>query len=239
MRHPSIKALYEYWNGLRGSRLAPTRAELDPKQIAQELGDIFLLEGSAEDFSFRLAGSRMVASLGQALTGKSFDTIWLANARTSARRALASASEEGEPVLVGIRAYEPMQANNPPDRPRKPSPVEVSQWLQPRWPNLRVADSTNQQERRGTLISAGEMLLLPLRHQERAGARVLGALALFELPILPATAPNPLDVSGVRILSRTAMRHAGTGLITGNVSENVITRRGHLTVIKGSDAPRG
>lgn len=238
MRHPSIKALYEYWHGLRGNRIAPTRAELDPKQIAQELGDIFLLEGAAENFSFRLAGSRMVASLGQALTGKSFDAIWLANARASARKALTSASEEGEPVLIGIRAYEPLPSENPLDRPQKRPPMEASQWLQPRWPNLRAADGAPQQERRGTLISAGEMLLLPLRHQERAGARVLGAMALFELPILPSAAPNPLDVSGVRILSRTAMRHAGTGLIPGNLAENVITRRRHLTVIKGSDTPR-
>lgn len=239
MRHASIKALYEYWNGLRGSRLAPTRAELEPRRIAQELGDIFLLEGSAENFSFRLAGSRMVASLGQTLTGRSFDAIWLANARASARKALASASEEAEPVLIGIRAYEPVPVDNPLDHPRKPSPMEASQWLQPRWPNLRVADGTVQQERRGPLIGAGEMLLLPLRHQDRTGARVLGAMALFELPMIPATAPNPLDVSGVRILSRTALRHAGTGLIPGNLAENVITRRGHLTVIKGSNTPGG
>jgi hypothetical protein len=141
MRHRSIKAVYSYWNTLRGNRSAPSRTEVDPRGIAAELGDVFLLDGSASDFRFRLAGSRMVASLGRTLTGKRFDEIWFDTISNSVQRALSSPAEEGEPILIGIRAFEPGSARA--SSSAHASPQDSSQRIQPRWPNLRIA-GTNQ-----------------------------------------------------------------------------------------------
>lgn len=226
MRHRSIKAVYSYWDTLRGNRSAPFRTEVDPRGIAAELGDVFLLDGSASDYRFRLAGSRMVASLGQTLTGKRFDEIWFNTISNSVKRALSSPAEEGEPILIGIRAFEPS--------PARPPSSESSQRIQPRWPNLRIAGSTTHQERSGILIGAGEMLLLPLNHQGRIGGRILGAMALFETPAVPASGPQPLDISGTRILGRAALPSRGTGLLHSEMADTIISRRGHLVVMQGS-----
>lgn len=228
MRHRSIQALYDYWNTVRGNRPAPARTEIDPRGVATTLGDIFLLDGPATDFRFRLAGSRVVAAVGQTLTGRRFDEIWLETARDAARHALASPANEGEPILVGIRTFEPP---GPHDAPRAADSTAVSR---PRWPNLRLPGGLPRIERRGALVGAGEMILLPLTHQNRVGARILGALALFDPPAMPATRPQGLEISGTRILGRAARPQAGIGLLPGEIANAVIGRHGHLVVIRGN-----
>ena len=225
MRHPSIQALFEYWNTLRGGRIAPRRTEIDPRPIADVLGDLFLLEGSSITFQFRLAGSRMTAALSRALTGKSYDDLWLPSARASARAALTIAAEETDPVLIGIRAYEPEPETENAATPSEPVV------LRPRWPNFRPVQDV--EERRGTVLSAGEMLLLPL--QAHDGIRILGALALFDTPFTTKEGPRPLDASGLRILSRAALTHTGMGLVAGELARQVSERRRHLTVIEGTN----
>jgi hypothetical protein len=230
MRHRSIQALYDYWNTVRGNRPAPARTEIDPRGVATALGDIFLLDGPAADFRFRLAGSRVVAAVGQTLTGRRFDEIWLETAREAARHALASPADEGEPILVGIRAFEPP---DPYDSPRLTDTKAASRL---RWPNLRLPGSLPRIERRGVLVGAGEMILLPLTHQNRVGSRILGALALFDPPAMPATRPQGMDISGTRVLGRAARPQAGTGLLPSDIADSVISRHGHLVVIRGSNS---
>ena len=242
MRHRSIKAIYDYWNAVRGNRAAPARTDIDPRGIAAELGDVFLLDGPATDFRFRLAGSRIIATVGQALTGRRFTDIWLESAGNSARLALASPAQEGEPILIGIRAFEPSQSSltRPPLARTPLSPVtrnpvaNASKSLMPRWPNLRIVGGAPREERRGQLIGAGEMILLPLTHQNRPGNRILGALALFEPQAIPAKGPQPLDISGTRILGRAAHPNEGTGLLPSEIAETIITRRGHLVMMRGT-----
>lgn len=236
MRHRSIQALYAYWNTLRGNRLAPARTEIDPRGITKALGDVFLLDGSAADFRFRLAGSRMVASLGRALTGTRFDEIWLERAREHARIALASAADEADPILIGVRAFDvpDLSDDAPPDEHAGPPPR-----FQLLWPNFRKTDGPAMPERRSILVGAGEMLLLPLRHQNRVGGRILGALALFEPPSMSVVRPLPLDISGTRILARAARPSAGTGLLPGYLAETVIGRREHLVLMRGMRASDG
>jgi hypothetical protein len=234
MRHRSIKAVYDYWNQVRGNRAAPTRTEIDPRGIAAELGDVFLLDGPTTDFRFRLAGSRIIASVGQALTGRRFSEIWLESAQNSARLALMSPAREGEPILIGIRAFEASPHSAPPPA----QPADAARHLLRRWPNLRIAGSMPKPERRGQLIGAGEMILLPLTHQNRPGDRIFGALALFEPLAVPATGPQPLDISGTRILSRASQPNQGTGLLPGEIAETIIGRRGHLVVMRGTGPAR-
>ena len=47
MKHPSTRAVYDYWNLRSGSRPAPERGDIDPTEIRHALGDTFML---AADF---------------------------------------------------------------------------------------------------------------------------------------------------------------------------------------------
>ena len=44
MQKTSTKTLYEYWNGIRGSRSAPDRKDIDPTRIREALANTFILE---------------------------------------------------------------------------------------------------------------------------------------------------------------------------------------------------
>jgi hypothetical protein len=67
---PTLQALYGYWNGLRGTRRAPARGEVDPVDIPREiLPDLLLTEVVSADsgrrYRFRLVGSRVVEQAGR------------------------------------------------------------------------------------------------------------------------------------------------------------------------------
>jgi len=73
MKHASSLALYEYWNGLRGDRMAPERSELNPAAIRNILGDVVILEvGGPERYSIRLAGTRICSLMGRELRDRAF-----------------------------------------------------------------------------------------------------------------------------------------------------------------------
>lgn len=224
MRHPSIATLFRYWSDLRGGRPAPKRTEIDPRAIASELRDIFILEGPAGDFRFRLAGSRMVANLGQSITGRAFDEIFAERARLGAMSSLWIASEDGEPVLMGIRnaSLAPGLAAR-----EKPDPTR------PVWANFRNIGGVPQPERRVPHLGAGELLLLPLEHRNGLGDRLIGALAFFTQPISPPETAQFLDLTGTRMLGRAARPAAGTGLLPAALADSVISRRGHLVLMRG------
>lgn len=64
-------SLYSYWNALRGARPAPKRFEIEPSRIADALPDTFILERvNPANARFRLAGTRIVESLGMELRGR-------------------------------------------------------------------------------------------------------------------------------------------------------------------------
>jgi hypothetical protein len=222
MRHPTIRALHTYWNRLRGSRMAPLRIEIEPRDIVNELGDVFLLEGSAQDFRFRLAGSRMTGALGKMLTGTRFDDLFVEAERARAAKALEATAQDVTPFLIGIRAF---------DRPApgEPAPVDT----RPGWANFRRLDRFGQPDRRAELGPVGEMILLPLHHAGRDGARILGALALFDPPAIPLTKPRLVAISSTRALGAEARPINGTRLLSGAVARSVIRRRGHLVVMQG------
>lgn len=77
MKKTSTKTLYTYWNGLRGSRSAPDRKDIDPTRIREALANTFILErDDKEDFSFRLAGSHLCSTYARELKGRSFNALW-------------------------------------------------------------------------------------------------------------------------------------------------------------------
>lgn len=108
MRHASTKEIFAYWDRLRGLRRAPDRHELSPAGFGRHLPDLFLLEGvSADQFQFRIAGSRLCGLFGKELRGKSFFDVISHASTDDAREMLAAATDDVLPVVAGISALAP------------------------------------------------------------------------------------------------------------------------------------
>lgn len=104
MKQPTSQFLYDYWNGVRGDRLAPTRFEIEPARIAAILSDTFILErGSGGQHPFRLAGTRICEQFGQELRGRDFS--WLAGgARQAVGHTLDTIAREGGAGVFELEA---------------------------------------------------------------------------------------------------------------------------------------
>lgn len=77
MKHAAIRELYDYWNGLRGSRRAPERADIDLAAIRGLIADLFMLEADADRrFPFVLSGTRVNALACTEQRGRSFLDLW-------------------------------------------------------------------------------------------------------------------------------------------------------------------
>lgn len=77
MKHTTTQGLYQYWNTVRGSRLAPRRFEIEPSQITPFLAETMILEQPlSRDCRVRLAGTRVTEMLGRNLRGQTFYDLW-------------------------------------------------------------------------------------------------------------------------------------------------------------------
>lgn len=78
MRHVTTQGLYNYWNTVRGDRLAPRRYEIEPSQIVPFLSETVILEDPSDACRIRLAGTRVCETLGDNLRGQAFLDLWSA-----------------------------------------------------------------------------------------------------------------------------------------------------------------
>jgi hypothetical protein len=69
MQTNTALTLYQYWNRLRGADPAPDRRRIEPYDIRDILGDVFIIEQSEAGaaHTFRLCGSRVSALFGREL----------------------------------------------------------------------------------------------------------------------------------------------------------------------------
>ena len=72
-----LRALYDYWQRKRGDRALPSRADIDPIELKDLLGNLFLVDVNYQPLSFRyrLAGTNIVQVLGRELTGRTADEL--------------------------------------------------------------------------------------------------------------------------------------------------------------------
>jgi len=68
-RDSQLKALYEYWDTVRGSRLMPARADIDPGKIRGLLPFIIMYTVAA-GYTIRLVGDEIVRFTGRNVTGR-------------------------------------------------------------------------------------------------------------------------------------------------------------------------
>lgn len=95
MKHPSIRALFDYWEERRGGRMMPERAEIEPGAIRRALADTFILSFEpGMGHPFRLAGTRVCALFGREIKGEAFLHLFAHGARRELRELLAIIAEE-------------------------------------------------------------------------------------------------------------------------------------------------
>ncbi len=101
MRHKTSQHLYDYWNRLRGSRLAPRRFEIEPACLGDALPDTFILERhDAGTFPYRLAGTRLCERFKKEFRGHNFLAAWSAQDISTLQSRLNTISVQGGVVLL-------------------------------------------------------------------------------------------------------------------------------------------
>ncbi len=108
MRQQISKDLFAYWNGLKGARAAPDRADIDPVKIRHILADTFIIEVDADRaFPLRLSGTRVNALWLREHKGLSFVDLWREEDRLGLRAALMTVVEGVTPIVAGARSSGP------------------------------------------------------------------------------------------------------------------------------------
>jgi len=106
MKHPSTRAVYDYWNLRRGNRSAPARSDIDPTDIRYALGDTFMLAADFVDaLRFRLAGTRVCALFCREIKGEAFSEIWNIECRKAIDELMTVVDEENAAVVAGVTAH--------------------------------------------------------------------------------------------------------------------------------------
>lgn len=69
-KHPTLSFLHAYWDGKRGARLMPARADIKPAELKDHLGWISMLDVLPGDFRYRLIGTLVTEYFFWDATGK-------------------------------------------------------------------------------------------------------------------------------------------------------------------------
>lgn len=106
MRNIQSKTLYNYWNNLRGNRIAPDRREIEPSDIREILADTFILEidQTYRSISFRLAGTRLCSAYGRELKGYGFLGLWAEASNMSVFQAVQGVYQNSKPCALSFVA---------------------------------------------------------------------------------------------------------------------------------------
>ena len=104
--HPGNRTLFSYWNGLRGQLSAPSRRDIEPRQIASILPWIGIMErhGTSHGHRWRLAGTGIARVWGDGLTGSTVAPDWPDVYRCSLLRALDGIYDLHQPFVARLKA---------------------------------------------------------------------------------------------------------------------------------------
>jgi hypothetical protein len=147
--HSAVSQVEAYWNSLRGTRLVPARADIDPRGIAPALEYSFILERVAKGLGrFRLAGMHLNDLMGMEVRGMPLTAMILPESRPLVSEALEAVFDEPSIVKMTLRSASSM------GRP----PVEAQLLLLP----LR-SDLGDVSRVLGCLVSDGKIGRTPRR----------------------------------------------------------------------------
>lgn len=104
-RFQPIAELRAYWEGLRGGRAIPLRADVDPRGIERVLEHAFILERIAPQIArFRLAGLHLTDLMGMEVRGMPVTSFFLPEARASAAEGIERAFQGPAAVEFALEA---------------------------------------------------------------------------------------------------------------------------------------
>jgi hypothetical protein len=101
MKHASTREVFDYWNELRGNRIAPERGDIEPGAIRRVLRDTFILALDSSGHRFRLAGTRVCALFCRELKGETFIHLWAKSEQAAIRDQVAVVADESEGFVAG------------------------------------------------------------------------------------------------------------------------------------------
>lgn len=106
VRSRHLIALYHLWNGKRGQRILPARADFDPLEMVSLLPHLYMLDvvpgaaAGARGFRYRLIGTSIVELLGRDSTGKWVAPTLHGDATTGLRRVFELVCDKRSPVVT-------------------------------------------------------------------------------------------------------------------------------------------
>jgi hypothetical protein len=102
LKSPPLRKLHDYWCGRRHGDRLPGRADIDPVDMAYILGYLILFDVQANplQFRYRLAGSRLTATMGFDPTGMLLDEHPHPSFRPMARQLLTDVATTALPHAV-------------------------------------------------------------------------------------------------------------------------------------------
>lgn len=107
MQDPVLVRVLDYWERLRDGRLAPPRAELDPREIADALDHTFILELTrADDIRFRLSGMALNGLMGMDLRSMPGRALFGLGSRAAFEEVVRDLLAEPKVVELRLRAAE-------------------------------------------------------------------------------------------------------------------------------------
>ena len=108
---PLLQQVYDHWDGLRGGRSTPARADFDPMDIPRALPNIVLIEVRREplDFLYKVVGSVIVDHSAKPFTGQWMSDIPERRKPSAPWRNCEKVVETGEPSRSTIPYVGPHQ----------------------------------------------------------------------------------------------------------------------------------
>lgn len=188
--YSAIAQIEAYWDALRGDRLMPKRADIDPRGIEQALEYAFIVERIAPGIArLRIAGSHLSDLMGMEVRGMPLTSLFTPNVRRQVSDTLEEVFET--PALAHLRLYAEGGAGRP--------PVEGRMVLLP-----LKSDLGDVSRILGCLVSHGELGHAPRRfdiQQSQLRAIVPGR---GPVPARPALKPAPAkaDLPPISSLTR-------------------------------------
>ncbi|MGJ0506854.1 MAG: PAS domain-containing protein [Methylocystis sp.] len=105
MKQLVSKELYDYWNSLKGARLAPERNDIDLASIRHLLANVFILQiDRSGRYPLEMCGTRINAFRLADQKGRSFLEFWDEQDRDAIVAAISAVTDEARPVVVGARS---------------------------------------------------------------------------------------------------------------------------------------
>jgi hypothetical protein len=104
-RDSRIKALYDYWDGLRHGRLAPSRGDVDPMAIPALLPYVIMYDVRPGGYTIRLVGEAVVDFVGRNGTGNPAGSMLTPQAAEQVVSILDAVTTERAPKFRAGKAH--------------------------------------------------------------------------------------------------------------------------------------